>query len=511
MRADFIEQRKRALEGSGESGKAKQHEKGKLTARERIELLFDEGSFVETGLFVESQISDFGMDDKKFPTDGVITGYGTVYGRFVCAASQDFTFMGGALGEKNGEKVSALMDHAYKNGTPFVSLNDSGGARVQEGVRSLKGYGDIFYRNARYSGVIPQISAIMGPCAGGAVYSPAITDFTFMVNKTSYMCITGTSVIKAVTGEDVTIEKLGGANVHNQTSGVAHFKCESDEDCIKSIRRLLSYIPSNNKEKAPSTYYNRLVINQVKELDILIPDDNNKPYDMKILIDRTFDRNSFLEVQKDYAPNIIVGFAKLMGETIGIVANQPAYMAGCLDYNSSDKAARFVRFCDSFNIPLISFTDVPGYLPGVPQEHNGIIRHGAKMLYAFAEATVPKINIIVRKAFGGAYVAMNSMHLGADFVFAWPNAEIAVMGAEGAANVIHAREIKSSSSPEQTRKEKVEEYKDKLCNPYVAAKLGYITDVIAPHDTRIKLAKSLEFLRNKSESLPSKKHGNIPL
>ena len=511
MNSDLTIERSKAISGTGDIGEQKQHDKGKLTARERIELLLDKGSFVETGLYVESQASEFGMDKKRFATDGVITGYGTIYGRHVCVASQDFTCMGGALGEMNGQKVSELMDHAYKNGVPFISLNDSGGAKVQEGVRALKGYGDIFFRNARYSGVIPQISAIMGPCAGGAVYSPAITDFTFMVDKTSYMCITGTSVIKAVTGEDVTIEKLGGANVHNQTSGVAHLKCQSDEDCIKSIKKLLSYLPANNKEKPPKLYYNKIKNETVKTLNDFIPDNINKPYDMKVIIERTFDKNTFFEIQPEYAPNIVIGFARLQGEVIGIVANQPTYMAGCLDYNSSDKAARFVRFCDSFNIPLITFTDVPGYLPGVPQEHNGIIRHGAKMLYAFAEATVPKINVIVRKAFGGAYVAMNSLHLGADFVFAWPTAQIAVMGAEGAANLIHAKEIRSSESPVETRKKKVQEYEDKLCNPYVAAKLGYITDVIFPHETRIKLSQSMEFIKNKNESLPDKKHGNVPL
>jgi len=511
MKFDLTTERSKAIAGTGDVGTQKQHSKGKLTARERVELLLDEGSFIETGLFVETQVTDFGLDKKKFATDGVITGFGTIYGRHVCVASQDFTFMGGALGEANGEKVSDLMDHAYKNGVPFISLNDSGGAKVQEGVHSLKGYGDIFYRNARYSGVIPQISAIMGPCAGGAVYSPAITDFTFMVDKSSYMCITGTSVIKAVTGEDVTIERLGGANVHNQTSGVAHFKCLDEKDCIKSIKKLISYLPSSNKEMPPKLYYNKQKKELVKALDSIIPEGNNKPYDMKTIIDLTFDKKTFFEVQAEYAPNIIIGFARLMGEVIGVVANQPQHMAGCLDCNSSDKAARFVRFCDSFNIPLITFTDVPGYLPGVPQEHSGIIRHGAKMLYAFAEASVPKINVIVRKAFGGAYVAMNSQHLGADFVFAWPNAEIAVMGADGAANVIHSREIRNSDNPDATRTQKVEEYKDKLCNPYVAAKLGYITDVIFPNETRMKLAQSMEFIKDKKETLPDKKHGNIPL
>lgn len=511
MKSEYLEKRNKALAGSGDSGKEKQHAKGKLTARERIDLLLDKGSFVETGLFVETQVTDFGLDKKKFPTDGVVTGYGRVNGRHICVASQDFTFMGGALGEKNGEKVSALMDHAYRNSVPFVSLNDSGGAKVQEGVHSLKGYGDIFFRNARYSGVIPQISAIMGPCAGGAVYSPAITDFTFMVDKTSYMCITGTSVIKAVTGEDVTIEELGGADVHNQTSGVAHFKCKSDKDCIMEIKKLLSYLPGSNKEQPPKGYYNKHKSELRESLNNVIPSSKNKPYNIKEIIEPTFDKYSFFEVQADYAPNIIVGFARLMGDVVGIVANQPMFMAGCLDYNSSDKAARFVRFCDSFNIPLITFTDVPGYLPGVPQEHSGIIRHGAKMLYAFAEATVPKINVIVRKAYGGAYVAMNSQHLGADFVYAWPNAEIAVMGADGAANLIHAREIRSSENPVETRKQKVAEYEEKLCNPYVAAKLGYITDVILPSETRAKLSQSLRFVKDKQESLPNKKHGNIPL
>jgi acetyl-CoA carboxylase carboxyltransferase component len=425
--------------------------------------------------------------------------------------SQDFTFMGGALGEKNAEKIVKIMDFAAMHSMPFVALNDSGGARIQEGVSSLKGYGDIFKLNVRYSGVIPQISAIMGPCAGGASYSPAICDFIFMVDKSSYMCITGTKVIKKVTGEDVDIEQLGGATPHNQKSGVAHFKYSSDKECLYGIKTLLSYLPDSNIQR-PSTIPKGDVQSPKRfTLEGIIPDNNNKPYDMREIIENVFDKSSFFEIQQNFAPNIITGFARLDGKTVGVVANQPMFMAGCLDINASDKGARFVRFCDSFNIPLISFTDVPGYMPGVMQEHGGIIRHGAKLLYAFAEATVEKINVIIRKAYGGAYVSMNSMHLGADFVFAWPKAEIAVMGAQGATDIIFSRQIRNSDDPLKTKKELMEGYKEKLFNPYAAAKLGYITDVIFPNETRYRLISAIDMASRKIENLPQKKHGNIPL
>lgn len=500
-----------AISGSGEAGVNKQHAKGKMTARERIEYLFDKGTFVETDMFVEAIATEFGMDKKRLPGDGVITGHGKVNGRNVCVASQDFTFMGGALGEKNAEKIVRIMDFAATYGMPFITLNDSGGARIQEGVNSLKGYGDIFKRNVRYSGVIPQISAIMGPCAGGAVYSPAITDFIFMVDRSSYMCITGTKVIKKVTGEDVEIEQLGGANVHNTKSGVAHFRNSSDKECIDAIKALLSYLPDCNKEMPPVGDVPKRQQLANNKLNDIVSLDKNKPYNMKMILDNVFDNESFFEVQPQYARNIITGFARLNGNTVGIVANQPMHMAGCLDSNASDKGARFVRFCDSFNIPIVSFTDVPGYLPGISQEHGGIIRHGAKLLFAFAEATVQKVNVIIRKAFGGAYVSMNSIHLGADFIFAWPGAEIAVMGAEGATDLIFAREIRSSQNPREIRKDRMEEYKQKLCNPYVAAKLGYVTDVIFPCETRLKLIQAIDVAGRKQECLPAKKHGNIPL
>jgi acetyl-CoA carboxylase carboxyltransferase component len=500
-----------ALKGSGETGAKKQHDKGKMTARERIDYLFDKGTFTETGMYVEATCTEFGMDEKRFAGDGVITGYGEINSRPVAAMSQDFTFLGGALGEKNAEKVVKIMDFAAMHGIPFVALNDSGGARIQEGVNSLKGYGDIFKLNVRYSGVIPQISAIMGPCAGGASYSPAITDFIFMVDKSSYMCITGTKVIKKVTGEDVDIEQLGGAGLHNQKSGVAHFKCTSDKECLDSIKVLLSYLPDSNRENPPTIPKGNVQPPKRFTLEGIIPDATNKPYDMKQVIENVFDKKSFFEVQPHFASNIITGFSRLDGKIVGVVANQPMFMAGCLDINASDKGARFVRFCDSFNIPLISFTDVPGYMPGVEQEHGGIIRHGAKLLYAFAEATVEKINVILRKAYGGAYVSMNSIHLGADFVFAWPKAEIAVMGAEGATDIIFSKQIRSSENPVKTKKELMEGYKEKLFNPYAAAMLGYITDVIFPNETRYKLINAIEMASRKRESLPQKKHGNIPL
>jgi acetyl-CoA carboxylase carboxyltransferase component len=504
--------RKEAVEaGGGINAIEKQHERGKLTARERINMLLDSGSFVEMDVFVETRSAEFGMDKKRIPGDGVVTGYGTIDGRPVYLASQDFTVIGGTLGEAHALKISKAMDMAMKMGTPFISINDSGGARIQEGIDALNGYGDIFLRNTHASGVIPQISIIMGPCAGGACYSPAITDFIFMVENTGQMYITGNQVVKAVTGEDVTLEELGGAKVHNSVSGVAHFMSSSEQECIEMIKTLISYLPDNNLSGAP--YYEcKDDINRISEkLTELIPDEPNKAYNMLGVISEIVDNGEFFEVHKYFAQNIIVGFARLNGGTVGIVANQPSVKAGSLDYDSSDKAARFIRFCDAFNIPLVTFTDVPAFLPGVTQEHNGIIRHGAKLLFAFAEATVPKVNVIIRKAYGGAYIAMNSKSLGADLVFAWPTAEIAVMGAEGAANIIFRKDIAESQDPVQTRKQKIEEYRMKFSNPYVAAARGYVDDVIDPAHTRKRLISALELLKSKRESRPNKKHGNIPL
>lgn len=506
-----LNEKKAMLElGGGTASIEKQHQSGKMTARERLKSLFDEGSFVEMDTFVETRGIDFEMQKKKIPGDGVVTGYGTVNGRLVYASAQDFTVIGGSLGEMHAKKITKVMDMAVKMGAPFISVNDSGGARIQEGIDSLYGFGEIFYRNTLASGVVPQISVIMGPCAGGAVYSPAITDFIFMVEKTSYMFITGPEVVKSVTGEEVSFETLGGADIHNGTSGVAHFKYSNEEDCINEIKRLLSFLPDNNLSNAPiydSGDSNVLI----EELDSIIPEDPNKPYDMLDIIGKIVDNGDFMEIQKNFAPNIIIGFGRLNGKTIGVVANQPKYMAGVLDINSSDKGARFIRFCDAFNIPLVTFTDVPGYLPGVGQEHGGVIRHGAKMLYSFSEATVPKMNVIVRKAYGGAYIAMNSKHLGADVVLAWPSAEIAVMGAEGAANIVFRKEIKSAEDPKAARKQKIDEYREKFSNPYVAAARGYVDDVIVPSATRMRLINSLEMLASKRENRPSKKHGNIPL
>lgn len=497
--------------GGGADGIEKQHKSGKMTARERMDTLFDKGSFVEIDAFVESRGMDFDMQKKKVPGDGVVTGYGTVDGRLVFVSAQDFTVMGGSLGEMHARKITKAMDMAVKMGAPFISINDSGGARIQEGIDSLSGFGDIFYRNTLASGVIPQISVIMGPCAGGAVYSPAITDFIFMVEKTSYMFITGPEVIKSVTGEDVTFEKLGGADAHNTISGVAHFKSVDEQDCINQIKRLLGFLPDNNLSDSPSYASQDDLNRRVQELNEIIPDGANKPYDMLGVIERVVDDGNFMEIHKHFAQNIIVGFGRLNGKTVGIVASQPKIMAGVLDVNSADKGARFIRFCDAFNIPLITFTDVPGYLPGVGQEHSGVIRHGAKLLYAFAEATVPKINVIVRKAYGGAYIAMNSKHLGADMVFAWPSAEIAVMGPEGAANIIFRKEITTAPNQAEARNQKIEEYRDKFSNPYIAAARGYVDDVIEPSSTRSRLVNALEMLAGKREGRPAKKHGNIPL
>lgn len=503
--------RKREIElGGGDERIEKQHAKGKLTARERIELLVDKGTFVELNPFIEHRTVDFGMDKQKGPGEGVVTGYGKVNGRPIYLFSQDFTVFGGALGEMHAMKIANVMDLAAKNGAPFIGLNDSGGARIQEGVVSLDGYGEIFYRNAIYSGVIPQISVILGPCAGGAVYSPAITDFVFMVDETSQMFITGPKVIETVTGEKISAEDLGGSKVHNTISGNAHFRAKTEQEILQQVRDLLSYLPQNNDEKPP-----RLEADEQddyrSELTDVIPFEAIRPYDIRKVIEQVVDSDSFMEVQKEFARNIVVGLARIKGEVVGLVCNQPKVMAGGLDIDSSDKAARFIRFCDSFNIPIITFEDVTGFFPGIKQEHGGIIRHGAKILYAYSEATVPKITVILRKAYGGAYVALNSKSIGADLVFSWPNAEIAVMGPQGAANVIFSREIAQSDNPEQTRATKIEEYREKFANPYVAAARGMVDDVIDPRETRIKLIQSLDMMRNKKESRPAKKHGNIPL
>ncbi|MEH7345438.1 carboxyl transferase domain-containing protein [Bacillus sp. JJ1532] len=503
--------RRREIElGGGDERIAKQHEKGKLTARERIDLLVDPGTFVELNPFIEHRCTDFGLDGQKGPGDGVVTGYGKVNGRPIFLFSQDFTVFGGALGEMHAKKIANVMDLAAKNGAPFVGLNDSGGARIQEGVVSLDGYGHIFYRNSIYSGVIPQISVIMGPCAGGAVYSPAITDFVFMVENTSQMFITGPKVIETVTGEKISAEDLGGANVHNTISGNAHFKGKTEAEVIDQVRHLLSYLPQNNEEKPPMLHADN-EDDYRPDLTDVIPFDAVRPYDVRKVIEQVVDKTSFMEIHQDFAKNIVVGLARIKGEVVGLVCNQPKFMAGGLDIDSSDKAARFIRFCDSFNIPIITFEDVTGFFPGVKQEHGGIIRHGAKILYAYSEATVPKLTVILRKAFGGAYVALNSKAIGADLVFAWPNAEVAVMGPQGAANIIFAREIQNSEDPETTRAQKIEEYREKFANPYVAASRGMVDDVIDPRETRIKLIQALEMLRNKQESRPKKKHGNIPL
>ncbi|WP_404292281.1 acyl-CoA carboxylase subunit beta [Cytobacillus kochii] len=503
--------RRREVElGGGDERIEKQHEKGKLTARERIALLVDAGTFVELNPFIEHRSNDFGLDKQKGPGDGVITGYGKVNGRPIFLFSQDFTVFGGALGEMHAKKIANVMDLAAENGAPFIGLNDSGGARIQEGVVSLDGYGQIFYRNSIYSGVIPQISVILGPCAGGAVYSPAITDFVFMVENTSQMFITGPKVIETVTGEKITAEDLGGANVHNTISGNAHFKGKTEEEVIAQVRDLLSYLPQNNEERAPRKA-DESTDDYRPDLTDIIPFDAIRPYDVRKVIDQVVDADSFLEVQPDFAKNTVVGLARIKGESIGLVCNQPKVMAGGLDIDSSDKAARFIRFCDSFNIPLVTFEDVTGFFPGIKQEHGGIIRHGAKILYAYSEATVPKLTVILRKAYGGAYVALNSKSIGADLVFAWPNAEVAVMGPQGAANIIFAKEIATSENPEQTRAQKIEEYREKFANPYVAASRGMVDDVIDPRETRIKIIQALDMLKNKKETRPFKKHGNMPL
>lgn len=497
--------------GGGDAKIQKQHGEGKLTARERINKLLDEGSFVELDAFVTHRCTEFGMDKTEAPGEGVVTGSGTIDGRPVCVFAQDFTVIGGSLGEMHAKKICNVMDLAAKTGVPVIGLNDSGGARIQEGIDALSGFGDIFLRNTLNSGVVPQISVIMGPCAGGAVYSPALTDFVFMVDKTSKMFITGPQVIQAVTGEEVSAEDLGGAVVHASKSGVAHFTSENDEDCIAKIKELLSYLPANNLEAPPYEASEDDINRTSEKLSTIIPDDSGKSYDVKDVIAEVVDNGKFFEIQKDFAKNMVIGYARMNGEVVGIAANQPKYFAGALDIDSSDKAARFVRFCDAFNIPIITFTDVPGYLPGVNQEHGGIIRHGAKLLYAFSEASVPKINVITRKAYGGAYIAMNSKNLGADVVMAWPTAEIAVMGPEGAANIIFKNDIKESADPIATRSEKIQEYRDKFASPFEAAKRGYVDDVIEPDSTRPRIIAALMMLESKRESRPAKKHGNIPV
>ncbi|MFT4062433.1 MAG: acyl-CoA carboxylase subunit beta [Edaphocola sp.] len=499
-----------ALLGGGQKRIDSQHAKGKLTARERLTLLLDEGSFEEIGMLVVHRSRDFGMEKEQYPGDGVVTGYGTVNGRLVYVFSQDFTVFGGSLSETHAEKICKIMDLAMQNGAPVIGLNDSGGARIQEGVVSLGGYADIFHRNVKASGVVPQISAIMGPCAGGAVYSPAITDFILMVENTSYMFVTGPNVVKTVTHEEVTSEELGGADTHAQKSGVTHFAVENEVACIAHIKQLLSYMPQNCEEDAPVYAYD-LGNEKRPALNNLIPENPNQPYDIKEAIAEVADADSFLEVHKDYAENIVVGFARMAGRSMGIVANQPACMAGVLDINSSKKGARFVRFCDAFNIPLLVLVDVPGFLPGTDQEWNGIITNGAKLLFALSEATVPKITVITRKAYGGAYDVMNSKHIGADLNYAWPTAEIAVMGAKGAAEIIFKKEIAEAADRDAKWKEKELEYTEKFANPYGAAARGFIDEVITPDATREKLIRAFKMLENKSEKMPRKKHDNIPL
>jgi propionyl-CoA carboxylase beta chain len=510
----FEEVRRRhtkAEEGGGAERKTKQHAEGKLSARERVDLLLDEGSFEELDKLVRHRSYNFGLQNTLIDGDGFVTGHGLIHGRHVFVFAQDFTVFGGSLSEANAQKIVKLMDLAMKTGAPIVGLNDSGGARIQEGVASLAGYADIFLRNTLASGVVPQISAIMGPCAGGAVYSPALTDFVFMVDRTSHMFVTGPDVIKTVTHEDVTKEDLGGAMTHNATSGVAHFLAADDEDCLQRIRNLLRFLPQNNLDGVPPEVSNDPEDREDRELDTLIPAESNKPYDIKDVIIRVVDDGYFLEVAEHFARNIVIGFAHLGGESVGIVANQPAHLAGCLDIDSSTKGARFVRFCDAFQIPILTFEDVPGFLPGTAQEFGGIIRHGAKLLYAYAEATVPKITVITRKAYGGAYCVMGSKHLRTDINFAYPTAEIAVMGPEGAVNILYRRELLGSDRPEESRQEKIEEYRERFANPFVAAERGYVDDVIEPRETRRKVIRALRMLANKGDTMPRKKHGNIPL
>lgn len=510
-KSDILNQKLTAAKmGGGQKRIDAQHAKNKLTARERLDLLLDKNSFEEIGALIKHRSTDFGMEKTHFPGDGVVTGYGTIHGRLVYVFSQDFTVFGGSLSETHAEKICKVMDMAMKNGAPVIGLNDSGGARIQEGVVSLGGYADIFYRNTRASGVIPQLSLIMGPCAGGAVYSPAITDFILMVEDTSYMFVTGPNVVKTVTNEEVSAEDLGGASVHSEKSGVAHLTSNNDLQAIEDIKKLLSYIPQNCEDSAPVIPYT--IKDEIRNnLNTIVPENPNQPYDIKEVIHGIIDHESFFEIHKDFAPNIVVGFARLAGKSIGVVANQPAYLAGVLDVQSSQKAARFVRFCDCFNIQLLVLEDVPGFLPGTDQEWNAIITNGAKLLYAFSEATVPRITVITRKAYGGAYDVMNSKHIGADMNFAWPSAEIAVMGAKGAAEIIFKNEIKSAKDPKVALANKEKEYADIFANPYRAAERGFIDEVIHPEQTRLKLIKAFAMLENKVDSIPRKKHGNIPL
>ena len=503
--------REQATAGGGEKRIEAQHKRGKLTARERIEILFDPGSFEELDPFVLHRCTDFGMEEQKFPGDAVVIGYGKINGRDAFVFSQDFTVFGGSLSKVASEKICKAMDMAAKNGAPIIGLLDSGGARIQEGVDSLIGYGDIFTRNTIYSGVIPQISVVMGPCAGGAVYSPAITDFIFMVKGTGQMYITGPAVVKSVTGEEVSLEELGGAMTNATKSGNCHFVADSDQECLESVRQLLSFLPQSNMEEAPSINVSDDPMRMDEELLQIVPDDPAKVYNMKQVITRIVDNGDFMEVHKNFARSLIVGFARLNGQSVGIVAQQPSHYAGVIDADASDKGARFVRFCDCFNIPLITFVDVPGYMPGTDEEYKGIIRHGAKFLYAYAEATVPKICTITRKAYGGAFVVMSSKSLRGDINYAWPTAEIAVMGPDGAVNIVFKDAIDKSENPEETRQEMIADYRNKFANPYVAASKGYIDDVIDPRSTRPKLIKALEILRNKVDTNPAKKHGNIPL
>lgn len=508
---DLKDREEKILGMGGEKALAKRREKGKLNARERLDLLFDQGTFREIDMFVTHRCTNFGMEEVEIPADGVVTGHGKIDGRTVFAYSQDFTSRAGSMGEMQAKKICKIMDLAMKAGAPVVGINDSGGARIQEGVDSLSGYGEIFFRNASASGVIPQISAIMGPTAGGAVYSPAMTDWIFMVKDSSYMFITGPQVIKSVTGEEISFEELGGAMTHNEKSGVAQFACDSDEDALERIRKLLSYLPSNNMEDPPFVDTGDDPHRMDEALDVLIPDNPNQSYDIKEVICSIVDNGEYFEPHEYYAKNIVICFARIAGRSVGIIANQPAFLAGCLDINASDKATRFIRFCDAFNIPMLTIADVPGYLPGSDQEWGGIIRHGAKLLWCYSEATVPKLLLITRKDYGGSYLAMCSKHLGADMAFAWPSAQIAVMGAEGAANIIHAKEIKNAEDAVAKRKEKIEEYDALFSNPYCAASRGFVDAVIRPAETRARLSDALDAICTKREMRPAKKHGNIPV
>jgi acetyl-CoA carboxylase carboxyltransferase component len=510
-KSQLEEMRQKALQGGGPAQIEKQHAKGKQTARERIEQLLDKHTFCETDTFVTHRATGLGMEKNHLLTDGVVTGWGKVNGRTVYVYAQDFTILGGSLGEAHGRKIAKLMDLAYQNGAPLIGLNDSGGARIQEGVDSLASYGEIFYRNTRASGVIPQISVILGPCAGGAVYSPGITDFVFMTENSAYMFITGPEVIRTVTHEDVDFDTLGSARIHHGKSGVAHFTSPDEETCLAAVRDLLAYLPSNNLTPPPYVLPTDDPRRLAPELEQIVPADPQSPYSMDEVIEALVDNGEFLEVQAEYAQNLVVGFGRLDGYTVGIVANQPDYLAGVLDINASDKGARFIRFCDAFHIPLITLVDTPGFLPGTDQEHNGIIRHGAKMIYAYAEASVPKITIILRKAYGGAYIVMSSKHLRADLNYAWPNAEIAVMGPDGAVSIVFRKEIETSDDPAATRAQKTQQYREELANPFVAASRGYLDDVIQPSESRLRLIAALDSLRDKRQQTPARKHGNIPL